>query len=578
MSNFTVEEAVEDIISELWNESGDEGEEFALDSDEEYVNDESLAENEDSDGDVEDERPVAPARTVAHEASVPLADNADTYIFKRANKERPSSVPFTANAGIHADVTDFSPYDFFCLIFNNVILEHIVIETNRYAEQFIERNELRRRSRVKQWCPTNIAEMKIFFGLTFLMGIIQKPTIQSYWSTDALFSTPIFSAVMNRDRYILLMKFLHFNDNDKMPGATDNDVDKLFKVRPLVDHLLKMFQEAYTPTQKISIDESLLKWKGRLHFKQYIPNKRARYGVKLYCLCEESGYTYRFQVYTGKSTQPNVPRQFSVSEAVVVDLVIPLLNKGYHVYVDNFYTSLPLFRYLHDNGTLACGTIRSNRKGFPSDLKAQQLAVGDTAAFRCSELLALKYRDKKDVYMLTTIHDESTRDVDRRNRQRPRISKPVAICDYNKHMGGVDRSDQCIQPYQIARKSMKWYRKLAMHLIQLGILNAFILYQKSGGRKSFLQFQHAIIAELLFGDEEVDEANIKEENVVRLTERHFMQPIPPTQQKDKPQKRCRVCYKNGKRKETRYHCPCCPSKPGLCYFPCFEIYHTKLAL
>ena len=495
MSHFEIE----NILDHLWNDSGDEGDDFSLGSDEEY------------------------------------------------------------------------------LFVNDDILSYIVIEINRFAEQFIQGNEIRRRSRVNHWTPTNKEEMKQFIGLTILMGIIHKPTVESYWSMDPLYTTPVFKAIMPRDRYIILMKFFHLNDNEKMPDANDADVDKLFKVRPLIDHLLKKFQEVYTPSQNISVDESLVKWKGRIHFKQYIPNKRARYGLKIFCLCETSGYTYRFCVYTGKGTISNKNRSFSLTEAVVVDLVSPLLNKGYHIYVDNFYTSLPLFRYLHDHGTLACGTIRSNRRGFPPQLKEQHLELGETAAFRSSELLAIKYRDKKDVYMLSTIHDESTKAVMRRSRQRPRVQKPVAICDYNKYMGGVDRSDQFIEPYKLARKCMKWYKKLAWHLIQLAILNSFLLYQKSGGKRSFLQFQHDLVGEMVFGEEEINGVSMREENIVRLTERHFMEPIPPTEHKEKPQKRCRVCFKKGKRKDSRYHCPRCPSKPGLCYYPCFEIYHTKIS-
>ena len=134
------------------------------------------------------------------------------------------------------------------------------------------------------------------------MGIIQKPNIQMYWSNDPLYSTPIFKQVMNRDRYLLILKFLHFNNNDNMPGRTEPNPDKLFKIRPLVDHLFEKFQEIYTPSKNVCIDESLLLWKGRLHFKQYIPLKRSRFGIKLFMLCEDGGYTYRFRVYTGKDT------------------------------------------------------------------------------------------------------------------------------------------------------------------------------------------------------------------------------------------------------------------------------------
>ena len=85
-----------------------------------------------------------------------------------------------------------------------------------------------------------------------------------------------------------------------MPALDNPSPDKLFKLRPLLDHLFEKFQEVYVPACNVSIDESLLLWKGRPSFKQYIPLKRARFGVKSFMLCEDSGYTFSFKIYTGR--------------------------------------------------------------------------------------------------------------------------------------------------------------------------------------------------------------------------------------------------------------------------------------
>ena len=123
--------------------------------------------------------------------------------------------------------------------------------------------------------------------------------------------------------------------------------------------------------------------------------------------------------------------------------------------------------------------------------------------------------------------------------------------------------------------SLKWYKKVACHFLQLAMLNSFLVYKKDRGRKRFLEFQHDVISVLLFGTEN-DQPDIpRKENVVRLTERHFLEQISPTANKRKAQKRCRVCYKKDIRKETYYYCLSCPSQPGLCYYPCFKLYHTK---
>ena len=187
-------------------------------------------------------------------------------------------------------------------------------------------------------------------------------------------------------------------------------------------------------------------------------------------------------------------------------------------------------------------------------------------------LLTLKCKYTKEVYILTTIHNERMQNVrNRRNPAHPH-QKPKCIVDYNQYMGGADRTDQLLEPFKVARKSMKRYKKLAMHLIQLALLNSCLLYKKDGERKPLLEFQRNVIAFLLFTENTPEIP--REEAIAHLTERHFIALIPPTEKKEKPQKRCRICTKRNIRKESRYHCPSCPSNPGLCNFPCFHIYHT----
>ena len=94
---------------------------------------------------------------------------------------------------------------------------------------------------------------------------------------------------------------------------------------------------------------------------------------------------------------------------------------------------------------------------------------------------------------------------------------------------------------------MKWYKKISFHLLQMALLNAHLLYMyvKSGGTKTFLQFSHDVIADLIFSGDVT--APDKVESVVSLTERHFLDKLEPSATWSKPQARCRVCYKQGRR-------------------------------
>jgi len=261
--------------------------------------------------------------------------------------------------------------------------------------------------------------------------------------------------------------------------------------------------------------------------------------------------------------------------------MLPLLDQGYTVWMDNRYTSCHLYDYLNHRKTTACGTLRSNRA--PVEVRNAKVDVGQLSAFRSGPLLCLKYRDKKDVLMLTTQHDEGMVPVRRlRGRGRPSTvnsppTKPMSIV-YNSNMGAVDKQDQMLQPYSIARKTMKWYKKLTMHLLHAALLNSYTLFEKCGGRGTFLTFQHDVAAAFLFGEDEAAEATDKTENLRRLSERHFPDTLEPTETWTKPQARCRVCSKNenGIRHDVNTFCPSCPSKAGLCAVPCFHRWHTQL--
>ncbi|XP_068122476.1 piggyBac transposable element-derived protein 4-like [Hyperolius riggenbachi] len=436
-----------------------------------------------------------------------------------SNMEVPTIPPFTARSGILVDTANMQPIDLLSLFMPETFLQYICEQTNIYAHQRIGENPTSHFA--ANWIPTSIPELKVFLGLTFNMGLCHKPELHHYWSKDPIHCMPIYSATMPRRRYQMLLSCMHFVNNDEQLPSDDPAYDRLFKLRPLVNHFNKTFQETYIPSQQIAIDESLVPFHGRLGIKQYIPSKRSRYGVKLY--------------------------------------------KRKH--------SVPLFKYLFSAQTPACGTVRANRKGLPPQVLTKKLTSGETYSNRNNELLALKFKDKRDVFILTTIHSEATTPVVSR---RVTVNKPVAIVDYNRFMGAVDLADQVLAPYKIDRKRKAWYKKVALYLMQVSIHNAFLIYKKAGNGGTFLKFQEQVITSLIFqsGQPAMNPDLLVSEDVIRLHARHFPAPLPPTTSKQHPQKRCKVCRRNGARRDTRYHCPQCPSKAALCLVPCFEVYHT----
>ena len=189
----------------------------------------------------------------------------------------------------------------------------------------------------------------------------------------------------------------------------DPEFDRLYKIRPLINHFNERYAALFNPQQVVCVDESLIKFSGCLSLKQYLPSKRARYGVKMYKLCDRAtGYTWSFRVYEGKDSHVEPEDYMGSAGKIVWDLVSPLFGKGYHLYVDNYYSSVPLFSHLLDQQIGACGTVRPNRRGFPQRLVDSRLRLGARACCKCNNLLTVKWRDNKNIFVLTTLHADTT--------------------------------------------------------------------------------------------------------------------------------------------------------------------------
>ncbi|KAG8236241.1 hypothetical protein J437_LFUL010994 [Ladona fulva] len=168
------------------------------------------------------------------------------------------------------------------------------------------------------------------------MGLVNMQRIAHYWSTKSVYRNDIAQA-MSRNRFQLLLQMLHFYNNEE---ALEND--RLHKIQPLLDKIVIKFLKMYNPGKNICIDESLVPFQGRLIMKQYIPQKRHKYGVKLYKLCFDKGYMWNMKNYAGKDRDSGR----SAPTAVVMELAERLLDAGRKLITDNYYTSLELAEFL----------------------------------------------------------------------------------------------------------------------------------------------------------------------------------------------------------------------------------------
>ena len=515
-----------------------------------------------------------------------------------AYKHQVPAVSETFNEGMTAALPPLATaYDFLKLYINDDMMRLLVTETNRYASQYIERNVISPHSPVNKWCPTTDDEMYAFIGLALLMGLVYKPRLSMYWSGDQVFSTPVFGQVMSRDRFLLILRFLHVNDNDLL-DVSDPDRDRLHKIRPFLDLLKDNCASVYSPGRDLCIDESLVLFKGRLAFKQFIRTKRARFGIKLFELCTSNGIMLDFLVYHGKVHTElwNIPgHNFLFSEQVPLTLMSRYLDRGHRLFLDNYYTSPVLAQYLLDRGTKLVGTVRATRQNFPAELSNASLEKGQSQfAAAHTGMLAVKYRASTDkankkpkvVYLLSTDHENRCVQTAKTDKDGAPIMKPHCVTDYNKNMGGVDLQDQQLESVMAIRKTFKWYKKLLFRFILQSALSAHKLSQRGDKKKDFLHFLHECITHMISkAPRFTTAASAGVDSVARLTGReHFpckREYDGKGKKRSSKKKECRVCRARGIRTpkggpvETTWVCESCPSVPGLCVDrSCFRDYHV----
>lgn len=236
-------------------------------------------------------------------------------------------------------IEDISPAGTFSLFVTDEIIDKMVIETNRYATKYItekqNNNEMKTKSRFLSWKATYNIEMRKFLGVILAMGLNKVPHINDYWSKKTIYQNQYIASVMTRDRFLLLLKFWHFCDD----SSAIHNTNKLKKIHDLANMLNNKFQEVLTPGKFVVIDESMIPWRGRLKFKQYIKNKSHKYGVKIYKLCTPEGYTYNSIIYSGKGENG---REQNHGKVTVLKLIQGLENKCRTVIADNFYSSIDL--------------------------------------------------------------------------------------------------------------------------------------------------------------------------------------------------------------------------------------------
>ena len=476
-----------------------------------------------------------------------------------------------------------TPLDFLKLFLTDDLVQKHVDDTNHHAEQIKRTQPMKRRSRKHLWTPVTVTVMLQFFGIIYHMGIVHLPKITDYWRKSRLYAQDFYRGLMGRDTFQNILRFWFFGDE----ADDDNEAQpRDAKVFSLVDHLNNVMRRIYVPRQHLSLDESLLAWRGRLKFRVYMgkAGKHCKYGIKYFELTTHDGLIVRIVMHTA-SQEFEDPLKLGQSGAVVLKLMEDFLQQGYKLYMDNFYNSVPLFQVLAREMTLVCGTVQKKRKGLPKAILKAKKKKGQWAWQTNDSLTFCSWFDKQDVLTLSNMHPE-VKMVPFVNKRKQTIWKPNIVLDYNKYMSGIDRSDQMLSYHSSLRKTIRWYKKVGVHLLEVFLVNAHYLYLETAKTRSdlraltLLEFREQIILSLVGQDKRVKLPK-KPENRPRAGF-HYPEPFPAVEnvKRAKPIKDCLHCKQTleGRPRSTRMFCAVCPNRPPLCVHPCFRDYHTGLVI
>ncbi|XP_005096839.1 piggyBac transposable element-derived protein 4-like [Aplysia californica] len=485
---------------------------------------------------------------------------------------------FNQQPGPLIDTTGFTEEELFSIFFPLAAFELMVEQTNKYASTHLHKNKFYE----KRWKDVTVEEMKAFVGLQVAMGLYPRPALLDHWASFWLDETK-FGLVMSRHRYQMIQTCLHFLDNAAWIPRGQDGFDPLAKIQPLLDITGPTYPLAYYPHRQLAVNESVARFKGRIHTRQYImSDKLTKHGIRIFSLCDAvNRYMLKFMVSSSEERFQVEGDNFACF--MVKELVKDYIDKGHVLYTDHFFTYPSLVQWLKGNSTGAVGTVLESRPDFPPYHKGINLALkkGDSPVFsRSGEIVCVTWHDAKRCSLMSTIHTDNTVDKLVRKRGAPggfrTVEKPVIAEDYNGFMGGVDYFDQVTKNCEYPHRNCKWYHALYHFVKEVAMVNAFALYKAKQSKETFAKdFRNALIDQLVsphmknYQRARQARPNPAAPRLSAAESLHF--PRKYTDPKHRP--RCRVCAPANIRAQTRHYCPSCDV--ALCIDNCFELYHTK---
>ena len=476
--------------------------------------------------------------------------------------------------------------------------------------------------KIRDWADTCGSEVKAWVASVIWWCLCKTLTFHQFYlnNIDPTLCKKWFPSWR---RWTGIKRFLKLSDPFKDPLNKHN---RLFKVEELFTHFVTACKANYWPSACVALDEAVKKFKGRCIFKQYIKNKPVKWGIKIFCVCcSRTSYLWNASFYVGKREEND--GNVSATHDTVMKLLRPLEGKNHEVYMDNYYTGIPLLVELQKKMSIyGTGTVRTNRRGLDkqvtmkkSEEKQLKKEPGITRFSSWGNIVYASWFDKRPVHVLSTCHPPIGNDTVQhwfpaRRGEKPttasgKVLKEIPICpivrNYRLNMGAVDTFDQYRAYIRLEMRTSKFWHVMMWFIVESALVNSFILYKITRENAnipvelSHLEFRIAVVralaseweamgcacqpagvsspnsmlkrtnakkARVSFGKESSGRFSANDCHLSNLEDI-------PKREGQKTKTRQLVCiYEGCKGRRTTKWCRACAAP--LCFPECFRAYHT----
>ncbi|KAJ8956854.1 hypothetical protein NQ318_014269 [Aromia moschata] len=365
-----------------------------------------------------------------------------------------------------------SPVEAFRVLFNDEILDKIVVHTNEEISRVLLVT-----SKQSYHSEIDKIELNAYLGVCFYYAYYKenKSPVKEMW--DEVFGRGVYRSIIPEKRFEFLTRVLRFDDK-----STRNErrvTDKLAPIREIWEIFIRNCTNNYDPSNNCTIDEQLVPFRGKCIFRIHMGNKPDGYGLKIFTLKDsETFYTIAAIPYARRVTPGFDRSSFSSWQ---------LENAT----MGSWFTSVPLFETLRrDYQIRAVGTIRKNKPEIPSGIKVKRPV--NTAHFVFSDtltLVAYAPRKSKLVFLLSSAH--------RTPAIHAETGKPKIVVDYDLYKGGTDTVEKKCCRFTTARRTRRWPLRFFYNMLDQAGINSSILYSLNANNPGLAR--NEFLKQLAFG-------------------------------------------------------------------------------